>query len=60
MKIKPFLTVVASRIFIGSLCLTFLPIMLQIVNNFLFFNNIHDLYTQVRPFEVLLRSVNDS
>lgn len=57
-KIRPFLTVRASRIFIGTLCLTVPPTVLQIVNNFLFFNNIADLYVRVRPFEVLMRFVN--
>ncbi|ERF70350.1 hypothetical protein EPUS_07615 [Endocarpon pusillum Z07020] len=55
LKIKPFLTKTASNLFVGTLCLTIPPILLQIVNNFLFFNNINDLYVRVRPFEVLMR-----
>jgi hypothetical protein len=58
LKIKPFLTARASTIFLGTLSLTVAPILFQIVNNFLFFNNIRDLYTKVRPYEVLLRFVN--
>jgi hypothetical protein len=58
LKIRPFLTKRASSIFIGTLCLSVPPIILQIVNNFLFFNNIKDLYVKVRPFEVLMRLVD--
>lgn len=58
LKIRPFLTRRASRIFIGTLCLSVPPIILQIVNNFLFFNNINDLYVKVRPYEVLMRLVD--
>lgn len=57
LKIKPFLTVRASRVFIGTLSLTLGPIILQIVNNFRFFNNINDLYVRVRAYEVLMRLV---
>jgi hypothetical protein len=57
LKVKPFLTKTASRIFIGTMSLTVAPIILQIVNNFLFFNNINDLYVKVRPYEVLMRFV---
>lgn len=57
LKIKPFLTKTESRIFIGTMSLTVAPITLQIVNNFLFFNNIDDLYVKVRPYEVLMRLV---
>ena len=60
LKIKPFLTRRASKTFIGTLCLTIAPTLLQIVNNFLFFNNIRDQYVRVRPFEVLMRLVNTS
>lgn len=56
-KIKPFMKKTASRIFIGTLCLTVPPIFLQIVGNFLFFLNIDDMYIKIRPFEVLMRSV---
>jgi len=60
LKIRPFLTKRASSIFIGTLCLSVPPIILQIVNNFLFFNNIKDLYVKVRPYEVLMRWVDTS
>jgi hypothetical protein len=60
MKIKPFLKQRASLLFIGSLCLTIPPIILQIFNNFRFFNNINDLYVKVRPYEVIMRSVEAS
>ncbi|EXJ80240.1 hypothetical protein A1O1_08382 [Capronia coronata CBS 617.96] len=43
------------RIYLGSLVCTIPPIILQIYNNFRFFNNINDLYVTVRPYEPLMR-----
>ncbi|KAL2393299.1 hypothetical protein ABEF93_002847 [Exophiala dermatitidis] len=43
------------RIYLGSLACTVPPIILQIYDNFRFFNNINDLYVTVRPYEPLLR-----
>lgn len=43
------------NIYMGSLVCTLAPIILQIYNNFRFFNNISDDYTNVRPYEPLFR-----
>jgi hypothetical protein len=66
MKIKPFFTEpgsmfaprtckVVSRVYLGTLALTLPPLILQIFNNFRYFNNINDLYKKVRPYEPLFR-----
>ncbi|ERF75754.1 hypothetical protein EPUS_01584 [Endocarpon pusillum Z07020] len=55
LKIRPFLTRRGSIIFIGSFIMTIPPVLFQSINNFLFFNNISDLYTRVRPYEALMR-----
>ena len=55
LKIRPFLTRRGSVIFIGSFIMTIPPVLFQSINNFLFFNNISDLYTKVRPYEALMR-----
>ena len=68
MKVKPFFfgcgaffrprtAVVSSRIYWITLLITIPPIILQIVDNFRFFNNIADLYQLVRPYEPLIRYV---
>ncbi|KAJ9635546.1 hypothetical protein H2204_005720 [Knufia peltigerae] len=66
MKIRPFFTDSRSmfkpstgkwvrRIYLGTLACTVPPIILQIYDNFRFFNNISDFYTKVRPYEPLMR-----
>lgn len=66
MKIRPFFTDTRSmfkpstgkwvrRIYLGTLACTVPPIILQIYDNFRFFNNISDFYTKVRPYEPLMR-----
>jgi hypothetical protein len=44
-----------SRIYISTLICSIPPIILQIFNNFRFFNNINDLYANVRPYEPLMK-----
>ena len=66
MKIRPFFTDARSmfkpetglwvkRIYLITLACTAPPIILQSYDNFRFFNNINDFYTQVRPYEPLFR-----
>jgi len=66
MKIRPFFTDSKSmfkpstgkwvrRIYLGTLVCTIPPIVLQIYDNFRFFNNISDFYVKVRPYEPLMR-----
>ncbi|KAJ9652708.1 hypothetical protein H2201_009202 [Coniosporium apollinis] len=65
-KIKPFFTdprslfqpktgKIVSRVYLITLAMTIPPILLQIVNNFRFFNNINAFYREVRPTEPLFR-----
>ena len=65
-KIKPFFLdakslfhartgMIVSRIYLITLAMTIPPTILQIVCNFLFFNNINDLYTRIRPTEPIFR-----
>lgn len=56
-KIKPFLSPMASMFYIGTVILATPLILLQIVNNFRFFNNISELYLKFRPYEPLFRYV---
>ena len=66
MKVKPFFDdprslfssnagKIVGRIYLVTLAMTVPPILLQIVCNFLYFNNIYDLYTAVRPTEPVFR-----
>lgn len=66
MKIKPFFSEprslfryrtgkVVTRIYLGTLALTVPPLILQIFDNFRYFNNINNLYVSVRPYEPLMR-----
>ncbi|KAK5065212.1 hypothetical protein LTR84_001049 [Exophiala bonariae] len=66
MKIRPFFTDARSmfkpetglwvkRIYLVTLACTAPPIILQIYDNFRFFNNINDFYRHVRPYEPLFR-----
>ena len=48
---------VVGRIYLITLAMTIPPIILQIVSNFLYFNNISNLYTRVRPAEPAFRYV---
>jgi hypothetical protein len=42
-------------VYLFTLGMTIPPMILQTVNNFLFFNNISELYNKVRPAEPLFR-----
>jgi len=42
-------------VYLVTLAMTIPPIILQIFDNFRFFNNINDLYKRVRPYEPLMR-----
>lgn len=66
LKIKPFFTGShasfgpkaskwITRVFLGTLTLTFPVLVFQIFNNFRYFNQINSLYEDVRPYESLLR-----
>jgi len=66
MKIRPFFMDARSmfspktgkwvrRIYLSTLVCTIPPIILQIYDNFRFFNNRGDLYQKVRPYEPLMR-----
>ncbi|EXJ86437.1 hypothetical protein A1O3_03388 [Capronia epimyces CBS 606.96] len=55
LKIGPLVCKWVRRIYLGSLACTIPPIILQIYDNFRFFNNINDLYVTVRPYEPLMR-----
>jgi hypothetical protein len=66
MKIRPFFTdprgmfkphtgTWVRYIYLSTLACTVPPIILQIFDNFRFFNNISDFYTAVRPYEPLMR-----
>src|SRR6187402_3529885 len=65
-KIKPFFDdprslfpskagMIVGKVYLITLAMTVPPIVLQIVCNFLFFNNISDLYIKVRPAEPAFR-----
>ena len=57
-KIKPFLSPLGSKIYIGTVALVTPLIILQIVDNFRYFNNISELYLKIRPYEPLFRYVS--
>ena len=68
MKIRPFFCDPQSlfkpstgrwvrNIYLSTLACSIPPIILQIFDNFRFFNNINDFYTKVRPYEPLFRYV---
>lgn len=44
-----------QMVYLVTLALTVPPIILQIFDNFRYFNNINDLYRHVRPYEPLMR-----
>ena len=46
---------IATGIYLVTLAMTIPPMILQIVDNFMFFNNIEELYSNVRPTEPLFR-----
>lgn len=52
---KPKTAKIVSRVYLVTLSMTIPPMVLQIVTNFLFFNNINNLYSKVRPAEPLFR-----
>ena len=66
LKIKPFFSEprsmfkprtgkIVSRVYLGTLACTIPLLVLQIFDNFRYFNNINNLYTRVRPYEPLMR-----
>ena len=55
MKNKPFLSRRVSMIYIGTVILVQPYWILEIVANFLYFNNINDLFRYTRPYEALFR-----
>ena len=46
---------IVSMVYLVTLAMTIPPLILQIACNFLFFNNINDLYERIRPTEPLFR-----
>ena len=52
---RPEIGKTVQRVYLTTLVLTIPPIILQIFDNFRFFNNINELYRQVRPYEPLMR-----
>ncbi|KAL9106967.1 MAG: hypothetical protein Q9227_008090 [Pyrenula ochraceoflavens] len=54
-KIKPFLNPLASKIYIWTVVAVTPLIILQIFDNFRYFNNISELYLKIRPYEPLFR-----
>lgn len=52
---KPQTSRIVKLVYLITLGMTIPPMILQIVNNFLFFNNISQLYSKVRPAEPLFR-----
>lgn len=52
---KPRTGKIVSRVYLGTLVLTIPPLILQIYDNFRYFNNINNLYVKVRPYEPLMR-----
>lgn len=52
---QPTTAKIVRRVYLTTLALTIPPMILQIVNNFLFFNNKSELYNKIRPAEPLFR-----
>ena len=46
---------IVAKVYLSTLVLSLVPISVQIVNNFEFFNNINTRYAEFRPFETLMR-----
>ena len=66
LKIKPFFSEphsmfklrtgkIVSKVYVWTLACTIPPLILQIFDNFRYFNNINNLYVSVRPYEPLMR-----
>lgn len=55
MKLRPFLNKTSSRIFLGTVILTFPYWVVEITANFLYFHNINNLFLRTRPWEALCR-----
>lgn len=55
MKLRPFLNKTTSRIFLGTVILTFPYWVVEITANFLYFHNINNLFLKTRPWEALCR-----
>ena len=49
---------IVRRVYLITLALTIPPMIMQIVDNFLFFNNKSELYNKIRPAEPLFRSAS--
>lgn len=49
---------IVTWVYLTTLAMTIPPMILHMVDNFLFFNNISDLYRKIRPAESLFKSVH--
>lgn len=57
MKLRPFLSKTWSRIFIGTIILSFPYWVVEIYANFTYFHNINKIFLKTRPWEALCRYV---
>lgn len=57
MKLKPFLSKTVSRLFIGTILLSFPYWVVEIYANFTYFHNINTVFLKTRPWEALCRYV---
>lgn len=55
MKLRPFLSKTWSRIFIGTVILSFPYWILEIYANFTYFHNVNKIFLKTRPWEALFR-----
>ncbi|KAK5044411.1 hypothetical protein LTR84_011283 [Exophiala bonariae] len=55
MKLRPFLSKTASRLFIGSVILVQPYWVVEIYANFTYFHNVNDIFLKTRPWEALCR-----
>lgn len=55
LKLKPFLSKTASRIFIGTVILVIPYWITEIYANFAFFHNVNEVFLKTRPWEALCR-----
>lgn len=55
MKVRPFLSKNASRLFIGTVILVQPYWIVEIYANFTYFHNVNDIFLKTRPWEALCR-----
>lgn len=55
MKVRPFLSKTASRLFIGTVILVQPYWIVEIYANFTYFHNVNDIFLRTRPWEALCR-----